>query len=163
MSEESMTMQPVEAHEKINPFVGTFRAVVKFWMEGQCFESTGTMVNHWILGGRYLAQDYQGDQQDGPFPEFQGRGYWGFNTMTNQYEGLWIDNASTMMQMEKGDVDGDGKVWTMMGEMESPQGKTQKESIITLISDDEHKMEMFFLFPGKEKVKTMEIHYTRSK
>jgi len=87
-----------EAHEKLKPFVGTFKAEVTIWMgPGEPMSSTGVMVNELDLGGRFLRETYTGDPSDGPVPAFEGRGYWGFNTATQQYEGFWIDTASTIM------------------------------------------------------------------
>lgn len=157
-------MQPGEHHAKLEPFVGTFKAKVKMWMgPGEPNESTGTMVNEWDLGGRYVRQTYTGDD-GGPFPGFEGRGYWGYNTVTNEYEGIWLDNACTMMQPEKGQVDDSGKVWTMHGSFANPETgqPMSKRTVITVRDDDRHTMEMFFDVPGMGEMKTMEIEYTRA-
>lgn len=151
-------------HARLQPFVGTFNAEVKMWMgPGEPLESTGKMINSLELGGRFLCHDYKGDPNDGPFPEFEGKGFWGFNTVTKKYEGMWVDNASTILQTETGDVDADGKVWTMHGEMPNPEdGSTMKKrSVITLVDNDHHVMEMYFSTPGGE-FKGMEIKYSRA-
>ncbi len=154
-----------EEHEKMRPFAGTFRATVRMWMgPGDPMVSTGTMVNEWDLGGRFLRQTYTGDPNEGPFPEFEGRGYWGYNTIAKQYEGFWIDNASTIMQTETGEIDESGKVWTMVGEMPNPSqpGQTMvKRSVITLDDEDRHRMEMYF-DTGEGETKSMEIEYQRT-
>jgi len=151
-----------EAHERFKPFEGTFRAEVKIWMGGpEPMVSTGTMVNTLDLGGRFITHRYTGDPSDGPFPDFEGRGFWGFNTATNKYEGVWIDTASTIIQTEQGDVDESGRIWTMIGELPAPMGGGEKRSIITLQDDDHHRMEMFFTGPDGKDIKGMEINYTR--
>jgi hypothetical protein len=150
-------------HDRLKPFEGKFRSEVKMWMgPGEPMVSTGTMVNDFDLDGRFLRQTYTGDPNDGPFPSFEGRGYWGFNNVTKRFEGFWIDNASTMMQHEAGELDESGKVWTMVGEMPNPQtgGMMKKRSVITLEDDDHHTMEMFF-DTGDGEVKSMEINYER--
>lgn len=155
---------PGNEHERLKPFEGTFKAEVRIWMgPGDPQVSTGTLVSSWDLGGRFLRQDYKGDQADGPFPDFEGRGYWGYNKLSGQYEGMWIDNASTVMQTEAGGVDESGKVWTMVGEMPNPQGEgtMTKRSVITLEDDDHHSMEMYFSSPEGE-FKAMEIKYQRA-
>ena len=165
-SGECMTMQGPDAHhERLEPFVGTFKAVVKMWMgPGEPLSSTGVMTNTMELAGRYLQQHYEGDPGAGPFPDFQGRGYWGYSHITGKYEGFWIDTASTMMQTESGDVDAAGKVWTMTSEMLDPQTMqpTQKKSVITLKDRDHHSMEMYFSGPDGKETKGMEIQYTRA-
>ena len=154
-----------DAHAKFEPFVGTFTSQVTMWMgPGDPMVSTGVMVNSLDLGGRFLRHDYKGDPNDGPFTNFAGRGFWGFNTVTNKYEGFWIDNASTLMQNEVGEVDASGKVWTMIGHVANPQtGKPmRKKSVITLHDRDAHTMEMYFEGPDGSDHKAMEITYRRA-
>ncbi len=164
---ECMSMPgPDEHHKRLEPFVGTFKAAVRIWMgPGEPNVSTGVMTNTMELGGRFLQQRYEGDPATaGPFPNFQGRGYWGYNHVIGKYEGFWIDTASTMMQNESGDVDASGKVWTMTSKMLNAQTMqpTQKKSVITLTDPDHHCMEMFFTDADGNEVKGMEIKYTRS-
>ncbi len=69
---------PGPEHELLKPFAGSFRATVKMWMgPGEPNVSTGQMKNSFQLNGLYLHQDYVGDADDGPFPSFAGKGYWG--------------------------------------------------------------------------------------
>ena len=155
-----------EAHRNFEAFVGTFKAEVKMWMEpGEPFVSTGVMVNTLDLGGRFLRQDYKGDPSDGPFPNFEGRGFFGFNTVTEQYEGFWIDSASTSMQHETGTLDASGKTWNMAGTMTDPQTQKpmEKRSVTTVQDQDHHSMEMFFTSAEDPESQCMEIHYTRVK
>ena len=155
----------VEEHKKLEPFVGTFKAEVKMWMgSGDPTVSTGVMTSAFDLGGRFLKQVYKGDADTGPFANFEGRGYWGYNTVENKYEGFWIDTACTLMQTETGEVDASGKVWTMRGEMANPDGSgtMTKRSVITLIDNDRHSLEMFFGAPGADESKAMEIQYQRA-
>ena len=152
---------PTEEHAMMKPFEGTFAATVKMWMgPGEPAISTGTMVNALDLGDRFLKQTYTGDQAEGPFPNFAGRGFWGYNKVDAVWEGVWIDNASTVLQIERGSVE--GNVWTMRGEMTNPSTgqPISKKSVITLVDDDHHSMEMFFETPEGE-MKGMEIQYVR--
>ena len=159
----SMPAPPGTEHRRLEPFAGKFRSEVKMWMgPGDPMVSTGVMINTLDLDGRFLCHEYTGDPSPGPFPSFKGRGFWGYNDVTKKYEGVWVDNASNMMQVDTGTVDGAGKVWTMEGAMHCPQtGKTMtKRSVITLNDNDNHKMEMFFITDGQE-TKGMEITYSR--
>jgi hypothetical protein len=155
---------PVDQHKMLQPFVGKFKAEVKLWMgPGDPQISTGTMLNTMELGDRFLQQDYHGDAVDGPFFEFCGKGFWGYNKITSQFEGFWIDTASTMMQTERGSVADDGKTWTMTGDMVCGQtGESfKKRSVITLVDQDHHFMETYVTGPDGNEMKTMEIQYQR--
>lgn len=152
-----------EDHERLAPFAGTFTAQVKLWVgPGDPIVSTGTMVSELDLGGCYLKQTYTGDPNDGQIPSFEGRGYWGYNTVAKRYEGFWIDNGSTIMQTDTGQVDATGTVWTMTGEMTNPQtGATMtKRTVITLVGTNTHRLEMYF-DTGEGESKALEIAYTR--
>ncbi len=173
MAESSSTPSPEfamptagEHQQRLTPFAGKFRSTVKIWMgPGEPMISTGTMTNTLELNGLYLQQDYVGDPNDGPFPSFAGKGFWGFNPHSGNYEGFWIDNASSMMQLETGTVDSSGKIWEMHSSVKvPPHGEPQNRlSRITLIDANRHKMESFFTAPGGRLAKGMEIDYERIK
>lgn len=155
-----------EHHDALKPFVGTFNAEVRMWMgPGDPHTMKGTMVNEWILGGRFLEQRFVGEpDEESPFGAFEGRGFWGYNTATDKYEGVWIDNASTMMQFEQGHREGDGNIWTMVGEITNPQTghPMSRRSVTTLRDEDHHTMEMFVTGADGNEHKTMEITYDRA-
>ncbi len=167
-TEQIQEMGPrTSEHERLNPFAGTFSTVVRLWMgQGEPMTSTGTMVNDWVLGGRYLRQTFTGDPVEGiegAYEPFAGIGFWGYNGTSGQYQAFWIDNASTWMQMETGSVDGSGMVWTMHSSFPNPaDGRPMdKRTVITLKDTDHHLMESFFTVQGGEEVKSMEISYAR--
>ena len=151
---------PGDAHRKLEPFAGTWKANVRHWTEpgADPIVSTGVMSSAWVLGHRFLRQDYRGD--DGTF---EGNGYWGFNNVTGRYEGFWVDSMSTGMMTDAGDCDGAGKVWEMVGESEFPAAghRMTKRSVITVHGPDRHTMEMYFRGPDGAEFKAMEIEYTR--
>jgi hypothetical protein len=164
-TEQALCMPtPTSEHKRFEPFAGKFRAEVRMWMgQGDPMIATGTMTNTLELGGIYLQQDYAGDPNDGPFPAFEGKGFWGFNTTTKQYEGFWVDNASNQMQLEKGQIDGTGKVWEMRSEaLCAKTGQLMKKrSVIELQDNNHHKMTSYFTGPDGAVMKVMEINYTR--
>lgn len=166
MSETTGMPMPAPAgaeHERLDAFVGKFRAEVKMWMgPGDPMVSTGTMTSTRELDGRFLCQEYVGDPGPGPFPNFRGKGLFGYNDLTERYEGVWIDNASNVMQTETGILDESGKVWTMEGSMPcASTGKTtKKRSVLTVRDRDHHSLEMYFENEGGMH-KGMEIRYAR--
>ncbi len=155
--------EPGPKHELLRPFEGTFDAEVKMWMgPGDPMMSTGRIVNSFQLNGLYLHQDYQGNSL-GAIPGFVGQGFWGFNSTSGRYEGFWIDNASTAMQLETGSVDQSGKIFEMHGEFVMPgTGVTMKKrSIFTVVSDNHNTMESFVTPPDAPEVRNMMIDYRR--
>lgn len=163
MSDQGFQLpKPGPEHELLKPFEGTFKSDVKMWFgPGEPTVSTGTMVNSWHLGGLYLNQTYKGDRADGPFPNFEGFGYWGYNQTSKQFEGFWIDNASTTMQTEIGSADDSGKVFEMHSEFTHGDTVMKKRTVFEVVSNDEHSMTAFVTPPGGEEMKNMEIIYKR--
>ena len=151
-------------HEHLKQLEGTWRAEVRMWMgPGDPMVVTGTMVNEMDLGGKFLKQTYTGDPCEGPFPAFEGRGWFGFNKSSGKYEGVWIDNAATMMHLDQGTVDGSGKKWEMRRISESPCGDgSAGRSELTIEDADHHTMASFTLKEGQADMKHMEIKYTRA-
>ena len=162
----SSTVSPANDQMKLlAPMAGTFRAEVHFYMgPGEPHKSTGTMINSWDVGGTYLKQDYTGDQSDGPFPAFMGRGYWGYNKVDARYEGFWIDNASTMMQFEQGQADSTGRSWEMHSSFTHPETKQtcKKRTVFTIKDDDHHDMVTHMEFAPGSETKVMVIDFTRA-
>lgn len=154
---------PGPEHELLKPFEGTFKATVQMWFgPGDPIESTGTIVNSWRLGGLYLDQVYKGDKSDGPFPNFEGYGYWGYNQTLKQFEGFWIDNASTTMQFESGQVDESGKTWEMFSEFTHNGIVMKKRTLFEVISNDENTMTAFITPPEGDEMRNMAIVYKRA-
>lgn len=156
--------QPGPEHAKLEPFVGTFKAEVKLWMgPGDPMVSYGVMTNSWQVNGLFLQQDYQGEEIEGPYPSFVGKGYWGYNSTAGHFEGFWIDIAADQFQLESGSVDSEGKVWTMTSTVVQPgTGATMtKKTLITLVDVDHHRMETFYVSKDGPEMKSMEINYKR--
>jgi hypothetical protein len=153
---------PGEGHKKLEPFAGTFDVDATFWMAPgeEPMSSTGKANHEWILGGRYLFQEFEGDFMGEPF---HGQGITGYDNFRNEYFGTWIDSMSTGMMLTKGQVE--GNVWTYTGSMDDTMaGKTvQVIEKITLHGSDHHVMEMWSPAPDGEMFKSMEIHYRRTK
>lgn len=157
--------QPDHHHQLLHRFEGTFRSEVKIYMgPGEPMISTGTMINKIELGGLYLSQAYCGDKVDGPFPNFCGHGFWGYNQTLGKFEGFWIDNASTTMQIEYGQVDSSGDCWEMHSEFipAANQPAMRKRSVIKWIDRDHHQMQTWIQPPQADEFLTMEIAYKRA-
>ena len=158
--------KPGPAHELLKPFEGTFKAVVELWFgPDNSHVTTGLMTSTFQLGGLWLFQDYKGDAQDGPFPDFAGKGYWGWNFAAKKYEGFWIDSTSPGMQTESGNVDESGKLWTMTCEQTHTHPETgaqlSKRSEIRVKDENHNSLTAFFTDADGNDFKNMHIEYTR--
>jgi len=154
---------PGEAHQKLNNMAGTWDTKVIMWMAPGAppAESTGTSVNEWILGGRYMEQKFSGNFMGMPF---NGLGYTGYDNVKKQYIGTWMDSISTGMMLSTGSA-GAGNTWTFKGTTADPMsGKDMPfEEKVTVTDADHHMMEMWGPGPDGKMFKWMEIRYTRKK
>ena len=154
---------PGDAHKKLDGMVGTWDVTVKSWMApGQPpAESTGTAVNQWVLGNRWMEEKFTGSFMGMPF---QGIGYTGYDNIKKQYVGTWMDNMSTAVMVSSG-KGGSGNTYEFTSSMDDPM--TGKPAMITekvtFTDADHHTMEMWGPGPDGKVYKSMEISYSRKK
>jgi hypothetical protein len=149
--------QPGEKHKLLNDLVGDFTYTSKMWMApGQPpMESNGTLHSEWILGGRYVQSVYKGDMMGQPF---EGHGTDGYDNLSKQYVGSWVDNAGTGIMMSTGTCDEASKTCTMLSEMIDPMsGQKVTTKMVSTHSAGGFKFDMFIKDPAGHEFKTMEI------
>jgi len=155
-------MTPGEGQKKLEPLVGTFDVKVQTWMDPSKppDESTGTSVNTWVLGDRFVQMKYDGVFLGAPF---NGIGYTGFDNVSKKYVSTWMDTASTGMMWSTGTFD--GKALTTKATVNDPMsGKAAPVDQKLTIADNDHlTLEMFGKGPDGKMFKMMEIQYTRKK
>ena len=155
---------PGEAHKKLEPMVGTFDVKAKMWMDPSkpAEESSGKTESKWVLGNRFVQENYEGTMMGQPF---SGMGYWGYDNITKKYTGTWMDSMGTAMMNSTGKMDASGKVMTYTAMMNDPMtGKLCKiTEKVTVTDNDHHMMEMWGPDPSGKNYKMMEITYTRKK
>jgi Protein of unknown function (DUF1579) len=155
---------PGEPHKKLDALVGTFDAKVRSTVDPSKppEDSTGTSVNTWVLGGRYVQQEFDGSFMGEPF---NGIGYTGYDNVQKKYLSVWMDTAGTGMMWITAMADKTGK--TMSGSARIWDPMTQKpatvESKITVVDNDHHNFELWGKAPNGKQIKLMEIQYTRKK
>ena len=154
---------PGEAHKKLAGMVGTWDATVKMWQspDAEPAVSTGVSKNTSIMGGRWIQQQFTGNFMKMPFT---GIGYTGYDNISKQYVGTWMDSMSTGMMNSTGSAEGDN-AYAFTSMMPDPMtGKpTEIKSKITVVNKDRHVMEMWGPAPDGKMFKMMEITYNRKK
>ena len=155
---------PGEAHKKLEAMVGTFDVRAKMWMDPSkpAEESTGKTESKWVLGNRFVQENFEGTMMGQPF---SGMGYWGYDNITKKYTGTWMDSMGTAMMNSTGKMDASGKVMTYTAMMNDPMtGKLCKiTEKVTVTDNDHHMMEMWGPDPSGKNYKMMEITYVRKK
>ena len=151
---------PGEAHKKLEPMVGTFDVKMTSWMDPSKppVQSTGTAERKWVLGNRYVEENYQGTFMDQPFT---GIGYTGYDNVGKKYVSIWMDSMSTGIMSMKGT--GSGNSISETGSMLDPMtAKPMNLKTKMTVTDNDHEtFEMWGPAPDGKMYKMMEITYTR--
>jgi hypothetical protein len=155
---------PGPGHKVMDRMTGTFTAKMKSWMEPgkPPVESEGKQTSEWILGGRYVVDDYQSEFLGEPF---HGMGINAYDNVKKEYVSTWVDTMSTGIMVMRGSYDEASKTMTMTGSFDDPMtGAPMKVKTVGKFLDDRtHVFEMYMETPDGGWFKNMEITYTRAK
>jgi hypothetical protein len=154
--------KPGAEHKALEPLVGDWNAEVKMWMAPDAPPNVtkGSAKSKWILGGRFVQQEFKGEFMGKPF---QGIGLTGYDNMKKKYNSFWVDDVSTAMFVSEGGAEQAGKAITLEGKYDCAMtGEKDKPSkqVVRIVSRDKHVYEMYDPSQGPN-AKTMEITYTR--
>lgn len=169
MEEWMASMKPGDNHKRLNQFVGEWNAEFKMYMQGPGSDpivTKGTSTIKWVLGGRYLQEEYKGEMLNpmtGQKMPYEGIGMQGYNNTRNIYEGTWASSMDTSIYTMKGTWPPNSNVINMYGEMDEPMMKMYGRTVnyrTTVVDKDTRKFEIFDLAAGPD-FKVIEIMYTR--
>ena len=149
-------------HKALDSLVGDWNAEVKMWMDRSAPPnvSKGIAKRTWILGNRFVQEEFKGEFMGKPF---HGMGLTGYDNMKKKYNNFWVDDVSTAMFTNEGTAEKGGKTITFEGKYDCAMtGEKDKPSkqIVRILSRDKHVFEMYDPSKG-ENAKMMEITYTR--
>jgi hypothetical protein len=153
---------PGEGHKLLEPMVGSWNVETTMWEKpgNPPEKGAGVAEDSWVLGGRFVKEEFQGEFGG---MKFQGLGYTGYDNYKKKYVGTWMDTMGTMMMTMIGTVDASGKVFTATSTIDDIMtGKPMTVRMVTRIVDaNKHVMEMFGPDPSGKEFKMMELVYTR--
>jgi hypothetical protein len=162
MKKAEAAATPGASHRKLDHLVGEWTAEVKCWMapDAPPTVTTGTAKSSWVMNGRFVQQEFNGEFMGKPF---HGMSFTGYDNVRGKYNSVWVDDMSTTMFTSEGEVDAEGKVFTFTGSyscaLTGEKHKTARQ-VYRILSRDKHIFEMHDLSkPGASK--TMEITYVR--
>ena len=139
--------KPGPEHKMLAKLAGNWTADIKAWFgPGEPKDSKGTMNRKMIMDGRYLQETFEGDS-----PARSSRG--GSDRLRwakKKYIMAWIDNMETGISLQRGELRRENQDLHVHGEENSPTMGKIKSYVLTIISDDEERFEMYRT-PLKEK------------
>jgi hypothetical protein len=148
---------PGVQHASLAKMAGDFTLTVKSYMEpgAEPEVSTGTASRRMILGGRYLEETVHAMMMG---QHFEGRGISGYDNVSGEWWGTWIDTMSTGVMVSRGEWDDAGGVGSFTGEYnDAVTGKVQTSRMTSRrLPNGDEVMEMYMPTPGGE-VQAMEL------
>ncbi len=156
-------MQPSLGHKVLEKFVGNWDVETKLWMDPSAppMVSQAKSTSKTIFGGRYVETDYRGAFMGQPY---HGKGTMGYDNGRKLFNNIWLSSMDTGMHVAMGNLNMDGSILTMVGEMDEPMsgeiGKTYR-MLYHFKSDDKIVFEMQEILYGEPFV-VMEFTYTRN-
>ncbi len=155
-------MTPGEEHAQLAKRAGEWNFHGKMWpypgVPAEEFDATSSIKS--VMGGRYLFEETEGEFQG---EKFQGFGIGGFDNLTHEYVGTWIDNMGTGIIRFQGTASTDGKVIDYTGEHPDLMNGRYKtvRAVETITDDDNFVVSMYDTTPDGQEFKMMEMSYTR--
>ncbi|MGC9940680.1 MAG: DUF1579 domain-containing protein [Verrucomicrobiota bacterium] len=148
---------PGPGHKALDAFAGEWKNEVK------CLEPGGPVnVSHatskarWILGGRFLEEEFHGEMMGKPFT---GKCLLGFDNTKQKFKSVWVDDLGTAMLTSEGTGENGNNTIVLEGKADCPasgQKDISMKQVLRVISPNKHILEMFH-----DGEKRMEITYTR--
>ena len=154
---------PTEHHKLLGKLVGNWDLAVKYRMnsEAPVVESEGTCLRRWILGRRFVLEEFDGGNLGLPF---QGLAIYGYDAFADKYTSVWVDTTSTAVTTSSGTCRDECKLIAFTGRHGDPWSGTMRNShgVTRLESDDRHVLELYEPDSGGREFKVLEITYTRA-
>ena len=153
---------PGEHHKLLGKMAGSWNMAVKYRMsaDSPVVESQGTSERKWILGNRFVLEEFDGGSLALPF---KGLAIYGYDAFEKKYTSVWVDTTNTAMTTSAGTCQEDCKVIAFVGRHGDPWSGIKKPSrgVTRLVSDDRHVLELYEPGAGGKEFKVLEIVYTR--
>jgi len=152
---------PGEHHEHLAPLVGSWITAGTYWLSsGETAEASGTIETEWVLGGLFLQSRMRSELLGEPY---EGLAIDGYDYVTEQYMGSYVDNLGSFVLSFTGTCDQDGRVRTMRAEFIDPVWGTKmvNRSVTTIIDDDTYRYESWLVHEDGREFKQLEFTATR--
>lgn len=154
--------KPGSSHQLLSMFAGAWDVRITFWSSPDAHpqDSVGTSQLTWILGDRFLKEDFEGDVLG---ERYNGLGLMGYDAAARRFMTVWLDSLNTAIAYQQGVYDPDAKSFELTGEMYDPLlgRKKTTRSEIQVLSPDKYSVTMTDTTSTGATFKSLEIVYSR--
>ncbi|UCE60853.1 MAG: DUF1579 family protein [Phycisphaerales bacterium] len=153
---------PGEHHRLLEKLTGKWNLAVKYKMnaESPVVESEGTCERRWILGNRFVLEEFDGGNLALPF---QGMAIYGYDTFEKKYTSIWVDTTSSAVTTSLGTCQDGCKVIAFTGRHGDPWSGVKKNSrgFTRLVDDNKHILQLYEPDKDGKEFMVLQIVYTR--
>lgn len=153
---------PGPEHKKLRTLVGKWNTVSKFWMapNTEPLVDTGSAQKNWILGRKFIRENYRGTWHGKPF---RGNGILGFDKVKNKYIATWMDSMASGISSGEGTYLPTANLIEIVNTYSCPMAGHEIQSVSKLrfVDKNKHVYEMYSTMPDGSSFKAMEITYSR--
>ena len=153
---------PGEHHELLEKMTGSWSTAVKYRMTAESpeVESEGTCERKWILGNRFVLEEFDGGSLGLPF---RALAIYGYDAFEGKYTSVWVDTMSTAITTSVGTCQEQCKSIAFVGRHGDPWTGTMRRSrgITRLVNDNRQVLELYESGNDGREFKVLEIVYTR--
>ncbi len=154
--------KPGPSHRLLELFVGTWDAKITFrgGLDGKPEVSRGTSTVSWILGDRFIKEDFEGEALG---ERFLGLGITGYDNAARRFTNVWIDSLNTALATSYGKYLPDDNRFDFVGEIYDPLrgGMKSTRSTMRIISSNRYEFVMYDEAPNGMEYRALEIEYSR--
>ena len=154
--------KPGASHKLLDVFAGDWDVKIRFWSAPSAApeDSHGTSRLTWILGDRFLQEEFQGDVLG---EQYQGLGLMGYDAAARRFMTVWLDSLNTAIAYQHGKYFEEQNRFELSGEVYDPLlGRTKTtRSEIQVVSPNEYTVTMIDTSPSGASFKSLEITYVR--
>lgn len=153
---------PGKHHQLLSRMAGSWNSLTRYWLKPGILptESKGTSERKWVLGRRFLLEEFDGGDLALPF---RGMGLYGYDAFLEKYTSVWVDTMSTAMLHNQGTLDKSRDVVNFESVYGDPWTGLRKKcrGATRFINKDKHVLELYVTQSDGKEFKMLEITYTR--
>jgi hypothetical protein len=154
--------KPGPSHRLLELFVGTWDAKISFRSgPGAKAEiSRGMSTVSWILGERFIKEDFDGEALG---ERFQGMSITGYDNAARRFTNVWIDSLNTALATSYGKYLSEENRFDFVGEVYDPLrgGMKSTRSTMRVVSRNKYEFVMYDSSPKGIEYSALEIEYNR--
>lgn len=153
---------PAPQHRLLDRMAGKWKTHVKYQMtaDAPVVESEGNCERKWVLGNRFLLEEFDGGDLALPF---QALAIYGYDRFEQKYTSAWIDSLTTAITTYLGTCKDPCDVINFVGQHGDPWTGQKRPSrgVTRFVSDKQHTVELYESGGDGREYRVLEINYTR--